>query len=420
MKTTTLNIILAATLATSPLAYAADDGHDHGKQPTAAATDGHAEEGGGGHADEVKLTAAAVKQNKVRSTPVATRSLQASFVAPARVAFNTEAMAHVGSVVSGRVTDIKVRQGDRVKKGDVLIEVESPELGRAQSEYLQKQTEAEVAAAAVGPAKDAYDRAKKLFDESQGIALSEVQKREVEYRAAVGTKATSQAGFEASENGLHLLGFSQDDVTKLRDTKEINAHFVIRAPIDGQVVQREVTLGELVSPDKEQLLVIADTTNYWVLADVPEARLSQIDVGSRAELQLSSLVGERIAGEVSLVSAEIDPTTRAARVRIVVENTGNKLKPGMFARAMLFASDAADSVLALPEEAVQTVEGEPSVFVPVEGEENTFARREVSVGKAMNGYVPVLSGLKEGESVVTSGSFILKAELGKGSAEHAH
>lgn len=437
MKTQTLRIFFTGALLAASIA-SAQDPHDHDAKPAAAKAkdphndhadphadphdDPHADPHAGHdeHVDEVKLSEAAIKQSGIRVERVAKRSLTASFVASARVAFNAEAMAHVGSVVSGRVIDIKVRQGDAVKKGDVLLIVESPELGRSQSAFLQRRTEAEVAAAAVDPAKDAYERARKLFDESQGIALGEVQKREVDYRAAVGAKATSQSQVEAAENELHLLGFTQDDVNKLAETKEIKPQFTIRAPIDGQIVEREVTLGELVGPDKERLLVIADTKDLWVLADVPEGRLAQVGVGSPAEIGVVSMQGDCIKGQVSLIGAEVDPTTRVARVRIVVENTNGKLKPGMFARVILSDANAADAVIAIPQEAVQTVEGSPAVFVPVDGEPNTFARRAVVVGRAVNGYLPVVSGLEDGESFVVSGTFILKAELGKGSAEHVH
>lgn len=424
-----IHAAFAVVVAGAAISFAAP-GHDHGSESkgtgTAAAKDDHDDHddhgSGGGHADEVKLSEAAIKQNNVRVGVAESKNLQASFVAPARVSYNLEAMAHVGSVVSGRVIEVKAKVGDKVKKDDELIVVESQELGRAQSDFLQRRTEAEIAAAAVAPSKDAYERAKKLFDESQGIAYSEVQKREVEYRAANGNAASSKAAFQAAENSLHLYGLDKEEVKKLAETSEINPRFSIRAHIDGHVVEREVTLGELVSPEKEKLLVIANTEKFWVLADVPEGRLADVGVGSKAEVQLASLPGERIKGEVSLVSPEIDAGTRTARLRIVVENSNGKLKPGMFARAMIQggADEAGGATVAVPEEAVQTVEGKPSVFVPVEGEPNTFARREVVVGRPVSGFVSVSSGLKAGEKVVLSGSFILKAELGKSEAGHEH
>jgi cobalt-zinc-cadmium efflux system membrane fusion protein len=105
-----------------------------------------------------------------------------------------------------------------------------------------------------------------------------------------------------------------------------------------------------------------------------------------------------------------------------VDNPGGALRPGMFCRVEISAGEGAagEAVLAVPDDAVQTVEGGPAVFVPVAGEDDTFAKRAVTVGKPVGGWVPVLSGLKEGEPVVVGGSFILKADLGKSGAAHEH
>ena len=210
---------------------------------------------------------------------------------------------------------------------------------------------------------------------------------------------------------------SPENVKRLVDTGKVDPRFEVRSPIGGRIIDREVTIGEWVSPEKEKLLVIADNRSIWVLAEVPEARLATLGVGSKAEVQFAAIPDEHITGDVSLVSAEIDPTTRTARLRIVIANDDGKLRPGMFAHALIEprARDIKASV-AIPEDALQTVEGKPSVFVAVPGEANTFARREVVVGPEVNGYLPVLSGLAEGEQIVLAGSFILKAELGKGSA----
>jgi len=118
----------------------------------AATDEGHGTESG--HADEITLRAEAVRQNNITVAPVEPKMLVDSFVAPARVEFNREAMAHVGALVSGRVVELKARVGDSVKKDDALLVVESTELGKAQSEFLQRRTEADVAAAAVSPAKE--------------------------------------------------------------------------------------------------------------------------------------------------------------------------------------------------------------------------------------------------------------------------
>ena len=413
-RTVRSSLTFAIAIAASQSALG--QGHDHDHGTAEAGHEKHAE----AHVDEVMLSEAAIRQNNVRIQPAELKSLVSSVVASSRVAFNSEAMAHVGSIVSGRVVELKVRVGDTVKKDDELLIIESSEFGRAQGEFLRLRMESHIAADAVDLVKDAYTRAKALFDESQGIALSEVQKRQAEYRAAVGSAASIKAALQAAENGLRLYGLTPERIEQLVKTGEINPRFEIRAPISGTVIDREVTLGELVSPDKEKLLVLADTTSVWVLADVPEAKLGDIGVGSKAQVQLVAQQGEAIAGEVSLVSSEINALTRTARLRIVILNTHGAIRPGMFAKSLIFSRNATAAAVAVPEEAVLTFEGKASVFVPVAGEANTFTRREITAGRPVNGLIPIHAGLQAGEAVVVSGAFILKAELGKSEAGHEH
>jgi cobalt-zinc-cadmium efflux system membrane fusion protein len=312
--------------------------------------------------------------------------------------------------------------GDAVNKGDELVVVESPELGRVQSEFLQARTAVSVAQTQVEPAVKAHERAKALYEKNQGIALAEVQKREAEARAAEGELATAKAALSAHENGLRLLGMSREAVEAMATSGEISPRYVITAPIAGQVVEREVTLGELVSPEKDALLVLADLSDLWVLADVPEARLADVAVGASARVQVEAASKKALDGKVAYVSPSLDPNTRTGRVRIVVPAQNGGLRPGMFARVELSAAtvDGVEQSLTVPDEAVQTVDGQPTVFVPVVGEPNTFAPKPVKVGRVAGGLVPILEGLAEGDHVVTSGTFILKADLAKAGAAHEH
>lgn len=406
--------------------------HDHGneKKPAASVADMHDEDphadndghdhGGEAHSDEVKLTPAAIAQYGVTTAPAKKAVLTGAFVAPARVAFNVDAMAHVGSAVTGRASELKIKLGDVVKKGDVLVIVDSPELGEAQSDYLLKRTAIDTARPAVQLAKDAYDRAKQLLDQSQGIALAEVQKREAEWRTAEGNLRAAEAAATAAENKLHLYGMSQDAVAALVKTGEIVPRYSVIAPIDGQVIEREVTLGELVRPDRDALLVIADLSTIWVIADVAEARVADAGKGSVARIRSAALKDRTVEGTVTYVAPALDPNTRTAKVRVELTDPTGTLKPGMFAQATILPAGDAEAVLTIPEEAVQTVEGGPAVFVPVEGEPNTFAKKPVKIGPPVGGMVQVFDGLSEGDALVVSGSFILKAELGKAGAAHEH
>lgn len=382
----------------------------------------------------MKLTADAIKRYGVQEDSAQLWVLRPTVMTPARVAFNAEAMAHVGSPLRGRAVEIKVRLGDRVKVGQELVILESPELGEAQADYLQKKTAVLTAGPAADLSKVAWDRARGLYEQSQGISLSEVQRREAEHKAAIASVKAAEAAALVSESRLQLLGMTKDKIARLAGSGEIAPRHAIRAAIDGQVVQREVTLGELVGPDREAMMILADTRLLWVLADVPEANLAGISTGARAWITIGSStdrgqVGSppKFEGVVSFIAPLVDPATRTAQVRIDVPASldgGSSLKPGMFAQAEIVVSPpgAADPapVVAVPGEAIQTVEGRPAVFVPVPSEPNTYAKRAVTIGKPVGGLVPVYTGLVEGERFVVAGTFILKAELGKGSAAHEH
>ncbi len=409
--------------------HAEGDGHDHGKP--AAKADEHAGHDHGAveeeHTDEVNLAADAIERYGVKVEAAQLWVLKPTVVTPARVAFNTEAMAHVGSPLRGRAVEVKVRLGDMVRVGQELLVVESPELGEAQADFLQKKTAVQTAGPAVDLAKVAWERAKGLFEQSQGISLTEVQRREAEYKAALAGVKAAEAASMAAENRLHLLGMKQSEVVTLESSGEIAPRYAIRAAIDGMVVQREVTLGEIVNPDRDSLMVLADTRTLWVLADVPEAKLMGIATGTTAWVTVGSASGEggrKFEGTVAFIAPLVDPTTRTAQVRIDVPVAELALKPGMFAQAeiVLTAADGQDPapVVAVPDGAIQTVEGGPAVFVPVPNEPNTFTRRAVTLGRPVGGLVPITGGLVEGEQFVIAGTFILKAELGKSSAAHEH
>jgi cobalt-zinc-cadmium efflux system membrane fusion protein len=399
------------------------DAHDHGADDH----DDHGHDDHGhdhhDHAGEVKLTAEAVRNHGIRVAPAAKVALVSTLVAPARVAFNAEAMAHVGAPVEGRAVEIKARVGAAVRKGDELVVVESPALGEAQSDYLQKRTALAVAEAAVEPARRSAERAQKLHELNQGIALGEVQRREAEVKSAEGAVQSAQAALTAAQHRLNLLGMDESAIEELAASSRIDPKYVVRAPIGGHVIEREVTLGELVSPDKESLLILADLTSPWVLADIPEARLADITIGTPACVQVAGSTID-VDGKITYIAPALDPNTRTGQVRIEVPDQNGQLRPGMFARAELSLQNTSPGgsakVLAIPEQAVQTIEGKTVVFVPVKDEPNTFASKPVTIGRPAGGMVPVRSGIDEGDSIVVAGTFILKAELGKGEAAHEH
>lgn len=409
-------LLLAASVASScGEKNPAREPESNGSVASHSAPDGHA-------AERVVLTAESRAANGILVETAARRDLRPSFRVPAHVGFNREAMAHVGSPVKGRVSDLPVKLGDEVAKGAPLLTIESPELGEAQSDYLQKRSATQTAAPPVELAKSTYERAKGLYDQTQGIPLTEVQKRESEYRTGQAALQAAKSAEQAAENKLHLLGMSQESVRRLGESGEIDPHFAVHAPIAGQVIEREVTLGELVGPEREALLVIADMSKLWVLADVPETRLRELSVGASARVLLGVEQAHWCTGSVSFISPALDPSTRSVRVRIDVSDRHPELRPGVFAQVDITSNEGGTgeltNVVAIPESSVQSVEGESVVFVPLTGADGTFEKRVVRVGPSVGGMLPVRSGLAEGESFVAAGSFVLKAELTKASAGH--
>jgi cobalt-zinc-cadmium efflux system membrane fusion protein len=183
------------------------------------------------------------------------------------------------------------------------------------------------------------------------------------------------------------------------------------------VIERPITQGELVSPDKESLLTLADLSTLYVLADIPEARLADIKPGALAILRIAA-VEEPLHGKVSFIAPTINSATRTAEVRVEVKNDKGNLRPGMFAQVEIAESSGQSGkpVLTVPGDALLVIDGHPSVFVPGDAP-NEFAKREVKVGRTVGDFVEILSGLKEGDKVATAGASILKAELTKPAKE---
>lgn len=381
------------------------------------------------HHDEIVLTQNAIDRLHVQIDTASARVLRPIVRVPATVAFNAEATAHVGSPLHGRIAAIPARLGASIKAGDTLLVINSPDLGESQADLLLKRSAAEAAAPPVELARLLWDRTRQLYEKSQAIALSEVQQREAEFKIASAQQRLAQAAATAAENRLLAQGMPRARIDALINTGTIDPTLAIVSPIDATVVQREATLGELVGPDRDALLVLADTRSVWILAEVPEARLIEIALGAAAKIVLQtpavpsaatpSPEPRRLEGTVSYLSPLVNPATRTAQVRI--ELAGSNLAPGMFVETEIeLAAASIAPVVAVPESAIQTIDGNPAIFVPVVDEPNTFAPRAVTLGSPVGGLVPVLSGLSEGDRFVTKGSFILKAELGKSGAAHQH
>ena len=370
------------------------------------------------HADEIVLTAAAIDHHGIALGQAEQRELRETFSAPARLAYNEDALAYVGTLVSGRVSRLAKGVGDPVAAADLLFVIDSAELGAAQNDHLGKLAQLVAATTAFQIAEQYFQSGKELSD-AEAVSRAEVQQREVALRAAEARLKSARAAQSGGRNRLQLFGMTQPDVARLEETGAIRPQAEIRAPIGGTVVERGVTLGETVNPEQSHLFVVADLRQLWLLVEVPPAQAAALKAGQSVTLS-DPATGRNAVAALDYVSPVASPGARTIRARAVVDNRSGSWRPGMFVTAKLPASAAVVRSVAVPAKAVQDIGGQPMVFVPVPGEANTFEAREVAVGPEVDGWTPVKSGLVDGEALVVRGGFLLKAELGKAMAGHDH
>jgi len=367
--------------------------------------DSHAEEAGK-HEDErpgvIALSPEAVDSAGIKIEAVSLRPVNVEYSFTGKVAVNETRLAHVGPRIPGRAVEVFANAGDYVKKGQPLAIIDSPELGEAQSQYLKAKTAYEIA-------DKSFERAKIVL-EGKVISTGEFQRREGEYLSA-------KTELKAAEDKLHLLGMTEKELSAIGKEHTINSRVAIYSPISGAVIERHLTLGEVVEPVKP-LFTVADLSNLWVITDVPEADVPRVKKGQSIAIVASAYPEKVFKGKLSYISEVIDPETRGVKVRAEVDNAKGALKPEMFATVRISTSEK-EKVLAVPESALQREGDKSIVFVAID--EHEFEKRVVEAGPRLNGLHRILSGLKEGERIVVKGAFTLKSEGQKGEMEgHGH
>lgn len=400
-------IVLVALLA-AWLPAADHDGNDH-----AGHDDEHAPTAATAGPPTVALGVEGAKRHGVEVTAAKRATLARPVQAPATVSYDPDATAYIGTLVSGRVAEVRVKLGETVQAGSPLVVIDSAELGRAQSEFLQALASADAADAEAQVARQSIDRAKGL---EQVIAPAETQRRQAELKRAHSAASAAKAAAQTARNGLMLMGMDAAAIDALVASGEVSPRITIKAPIGGLVIARDTALGKIASPEQEALVTIVDPASLWVVANVPVGSAGAIRVGDPA-IVTSPLLEAPVESTVAWVSATVDAGTRTVPVRVVVPATAG-LKPGAFAEVEIRprSDHGGKAPIVVPKDAVFTVNSMPTVFVAgtVPG---TFVAREVEVGVASDGLVPVVDGLAEGEPVVVRGGFILKADLGKADAK---
>ena len=309
---------------------------------------------------------------------------------PARIELDEQRVTRIGSAVTGRVVQILATLGQQVRRGDHLATIHSVELSTAQLSYLKAWSQVELQRRAV-------DRARLLLA-SDVIGSAELQKRESEL-------AQAQAELQASHGQLSVLGMTDKAIQKIASSRTVHSLSSITATLDGVVIERKVTAGQVVQP-ADKLFTVADLSHVWLVAEVPEQQASLIQKGEAAQAEVPALKGRRITGRLIYVADTINPERRTVMVRMDVENTGRLLKPEMLASMLIQGTP--QRRLLVPASSVVRENNKDHVFVHMDGD--TFQMRPVTLGQESGGYLPVQEGLRNGERIVTDGAFHLNNE----------
>lgn len=353
----------------------------------------------------VQLTAAAIAEAGITTWKVQVVDLSHLLSLNGSVSYDENRLLAVAANVKGRAVSIPVDLGAPVKAGDPLVVIESVDLGRAREEFLKELSSFHVASSA-------YERAKKLV-EAKAISAGELQVREGDYLA-------KKAEVASAERALHLYGDSEETVARLRANASSGAHssgegatLTLRAPFAGRVIDRKVTPGSLFEA-LQPLMTVADLSTVWVFLNAYEKDLALLHEGLPVTLRTEAYPQETFQGRVDFLGSVVDPQTRSVRVRATVKNRSGKLRPGLFVTAQLdVPKPQAEShpIVAVPQAAIQTLDGKTQVFVEVSP--GLFARHQVEVGHSFEGFTEILAGIKPGDAVVNEGSFVLKSEFAK-------
>src|SRR5262245_32203328 len=301
------------------------------------------------------------------------RAVHPELQAPGVVAADVSRTVPVLSLAGGRVVDVRVRLGDAVGKGQVLMTLQSPDVSQARADMKKIEADADFA-------RRALDRAK---------ALSEHEALE----AAVNADARTQADLTTVRERLQLLtGSAAGSGSPVVELK---------APVSGVIVEQNVTTSSGIRSldNSPNLFTIADLSHVWVLCDVNENNLADVHPNDQATLVLNAYPHQPRHARVTNISRVLDAATRTAKVRLELPNPDGSLRPGMFA-AVTFTSQQAQTITVVPSTAVLRMHDKDWVFVPADRQR--FRRIEIRAGRDQHGVQEVLSGVRPGDRVVTN------------------
>ena len=309
-----------------------------------------------------------------------------------RVSYNQNQFARITPLASGVVQRVFVDVGAAVTKGQSLVEIASPEIARAKSEYL-------TVLANEALKETAFKRKEELMAEKIA-AQQDYEQARTEYELAKNTTA-------AARQQLLNYGFTADEMAKIVETRSSSSTLRVLAPFSGAIIDRNVVIGEAAQPG-DMMLTLADLSSMWLELSIPEDRMMHVAVGNVVEATFDAMPGASVRGRLTWLAAGLDEKNRMLKARAVVANPGAKLKHGMFGQVRV-VSERTLTGLYVPVESVHRFENKPFVFTKIA--DDLFEVRRVDLGGKNGERIEILAGLSPNDQVVAVHSFTIKSEF---------
>ncbi len=358
----------------------------------------------------VNASASSEPNNGIELEIVTQQPIEGAITATGKILVTEDRMASIGPVHEGRIARLYAGQGDFVRKGQRLADLESADIDEAKAEYLKALADLENANrtsnAEIKFAQATYDRTKLLFDKeiTAGKNLQQAE-HDLELAKANATSSIASAKVSVSNARRHLLilGMNDSAIEALAKRPDLTSSiFGLNAPISGIVVERNATVGATVGSDAN-LFKIIDLSRVWIDANVFEKDLERVRPGQAVKVTVPAFPESSFYGRVILINSLVDPETRTLSVRTEVPNGDGRLKPDMFANVQIITVSHV-SAISIPLAAVLDDGGKSVVFV---ADGNEYKKKEVALGLKSDDRVEVVTGLAVGDKVVVKGNYLL-------------
>jgi membrane fusion protein, heavy metal efflux system len=317
-------------------------------------------------------------------------SFRPAVEATGNVAFNGDRSTQVLSPVSGPATKVLVSPGANVTRGQPLATVSSPDFASAVADYRKAQ-------ASYRNAKRVAERDSALF-KNDALARSELEQAQTDL-------ASADADVEAAIQNMHALGVEDSQIAAVREGRTTAIEAVIRSPIEGTVVEKLISDGQLLQAGTTACFTVADLSTMWIMTNVYANDLRDVAVGENADI-LTDVSPTPIAGRVDYVASLVDPGTKAVSVRVVAPNNNRVLRKDMFVRVEIKSQREHRGILVPASSTMRDEQNLPFVFVAAAG--GTFARRRIDIGSRVGDNYEVTAGLNPGDRIVAEGALFLE------------